>query len=1098
MRTGNEASDDSVLEELYDACVDRLMRGEDVDLDALCERHPAHAAALREHLTALREAAKVARTTKRPSSRQAARAPLLADSGLPFDRLGEFRLIRLLGRGGMGAVYLAEQEFLGRLVALKVIRPELVGFSAAKGRFDREVDAVAKLRHPNIVTVYSAGEDKGVPYLVMELVPGRGLDEMIEQKGGKPLPLPLALKIGAQIARALHCAHEQGVLHRDVKPSNIRITPDERALLLDFGLARSKESASITKTGEFQGTPNYVAPEQIGGKFDAQDGRLDVFALGVTLYECVTGRLPFPGQNVEEVLRRILFDEPESPRASNPLLKRDVETVLQKALEKDPARRYANAREFAEDLEALLALAPIKARPPGPMRRAGQWMRRNPFVSLATAAVVVLGCGFGVARWNERMERRQQAVALVGEWTSMLEAKGYTETDALFARASELDPGNERVARDRQSMRHLYVQGMLGSRAEQTELDTKALLEVRTTSQRAFDALRVAMGERVLTPAEEKQFAALDLELAAMPARVDELEDRMRGLVDEAARIDVDMALGDARARIDAAHLEFWMHRWRAAVAERDESAAAQLAPRVARLDAARKYADELAGLGSVAFTVSPANARVHLFRYVDQRSVVKDGEPRLVPIAVRSFTPPRPYGAWVLRVVQEGQGLRPGDTITKVAGQPVRNTVLVERGAGDVARFDKLVSIDGHPIRDAFEAWYHEQLPAKTSAGHAYVFARPVPGQTEPQKIALEAASLAEAGIEVASPARLVELGDVPVEAYTAGKVAPMTLADGVAVRATGAPFYAAEATIEAQRGAAPGAYDWSLEHGSYVAIVEADGCEAQRVPFVVERQGRSAIAVELAAVDTTPSGFVFVPGGPFAFGGDLDVDGAVIRATADVAPFWIQEREVTFAEYGLFLNSPRTHTRFGAKLGELAPRVVGDARDSVLERSSDGTFVVPAELASLPVYGVGFDAAQAYAEWVTERERAAGSTLTFDLPSSLEWEKAARGVDGRTLVCGNHFVASWLKSRHARPVTDLEPVLSFPVDESPYGAFDLGGSLNEWCKDVVPESPDLRIVRGGAWNAPRAQSFHAAYRHFVRAPTMASSIGFRLVARA
>ncbi len=1089
----DELGDDADLETLYDACVDRLVGGEDVDLDALCLRHPQHAAALREHLSALRIAAKNARSTKRPDSRQAARAPLLADSGLPFERLGEFRLIRLLGKGGMGAVYLAEQEFLGRLVALKVIRPDLIGFSAAKGRFEREVDAVAKLRHPNIVTVYSAGEDKGVPYLVMELVPGHGLDELIGNTNGKPLPLPLALKIGAQVARALHCAHEQGVLHRDVKPSNIRITPDERALLLDFGLARSKESASITKTGEFQGTPNYVAPEQIGGKFDRQDGRLDVFALGATLYECVTGRLPFPGQNVEDVLRRILFDEPESPRASNPLLKRDVETVLAKALEKDPARRYANAREFAEDLEALLALAPIKARPPGPLRRLGQWMRRHPFVATAAAVLVVLAIGFGAARLGDRAERERHARGLVDGWMGVLEAKGYAEADVLFARALESLPGDAQLTHERAAMRRLYVEGILGAQAGQAVLDLAALLDVRTTSRRAFDGLRVAMGERMLTAAEEKQFAALESELAALPARVDELEDRMRAIVEDAARIDADASV----KRVAAAHLEFWMQHWRAAVAEGDETVATQLAARVARLDTRHEYAAELAGLGTVAFSVSPRNARVHLFRYVDQRTVVKDGEPRLVPIAVRPFTPPRPYGAWVLRVVRDGQGLRAGDTITKVAGQPVRNTVLVAKGAGDVARFDKLVSIDGQPIRDAFEAWYHEQLPQKAAAGHAYVFARATPGQTDPQKIALNAVRLADVGIEVASPARLVELGDVPIEAYSAGKVEPRVLAQGVAVRATGAPFYPAEATVEVATDPATGSYEWTLERGSYVAIVEADGHETQRVPFVVRRQSKAAIAATLTTVDTTPSGYVFVPGGPFALGGDLDVDGAALAATVDVAPFWIQEREVTFAEYGLFLNSPQTHAKFGAMADALAPRVVGDARESVLERSSDGLFVIPAELAALPVYGVGFDAAQAYAEWVTERERAAGSSLTFDLPSSTEWEKAARGVDGRTLVCGNHFVASWLKSRHARPVTDLEPVLSFPVDESPYGAFDLGGSLNEWCKDIAPESPDLRIVRGGAWNAPREQAFHAAYRHYVRAPTMASSIGFRLVAR-
>ena len=176
--------------------------------------------------------------------------------------LGEFRLLEILGEGGMGVVHLARQESLDRLVALKVIRPELARSTTAMVRFEREARAIARLRHPNIVTVYAVGEDKGVRYIAMELATGNGLNTVLEDAAdnGEPVPIATVLRWTAELARALDYAHEHGIVHRDVKQSNIRITPEGRPLLLDFGLARELDSAGATLTEAFVGSPHYVAP----------------------------------------------------------------------------------------------------------------------------------------------------------------------------------------------------------------------------------------------------------------------------------------------------------------------------------------------------------------------------------------------------------------------------------------------------------------------------------------------------------------------------------------------------------------------------------------------------------------------------------------------------------------------------------------------------------------------------------------------------------------------------------------------------------------------------------------------------------------------
>jgi len=342
------------------------------------------------------------------------------DASLPFEKLGDFRLIRQLGEGGMGVVYLAMQESLDRPVALKVIRPERMGALEIARRFWREVEALCTLRHPNIATVFGSGEEKGVLYFAMELIPGAGLDLKLREARaqGATIPVPTALQWTAQIAQALESAHQAGIVHRDVKPSNIRITPENRAMLIDFGVARHLKLSTLTLTGAFRGTPYYAAPEQVKGAPRGIDGRADVYSLGATLYEIVTGRAPFEGGSTDQVFHQILAEEPIPPRRLNPSVSRDLQTVILTAMEKDFGRRYRDMASFAGDLQRLTSGVAIHAKPAGPGGRAWKWIRRNPGVSIAATVAALIAITFlgYVLLWSyPRLRQERNRAVLAGE-----------------------------------------------------------------------------------------------------------------------------------------------------------------------------------------------------------------------------------------------------------------------------------------------------------------------------------------------------------------------------------------------------------------------------------------------------------------------------------------------------------------------------------------------------------------------------------------------------------------------------------------------------------------------------------------------------------
>jgi len=448
------------LEGLLLACLERPDAERPAALEQLCTRHPQHAAALRQRFAMLSELGLVGASLQRALQ--------------VGEQFGDYRLLRRLGGGAMGVVYLAEQLSTRRRVALKVLRPELLDQPRARERFRRELAAAARLEHPGICTVYDAGEVDGRPFIAMRYLAGESLADAIErtrESSNGSTTVQLASGDGAsdaalgereriqavvslveQAARALHTAHGQGLVHRDVKPGNILITEAGSPVLVDFGLVHDQITTdpTLTMSNDLLGTPAYMAPEQIEPQGRRIDPRTDVHALGAVLFECLTLHAPYEAPSREALYRQILTAEPPDPRHRNGSVLLDLAVVTQKALEKDPARRYQSALAFADDLCRVRTHEPVLARPASRGLRLRRWAQRNPLLAGALAAAFLcLGGGFAVSLTLLLQVRRTLAERQAGDVAALsTQALAHDTTLAtLYAlEAVRLQPENPTTA----------------------------------------------------------------------------------------------------------------------------------------------------------------------------------------------------------------------------------------------------------------------------------------------------------------------------------------------------------------------------------------------------------------------------------------------------------------------------------------------------------------------------------------------------------------------------------------------------------------------------------------------------------------------------
>jgi eukaryotic-like serine/threonine-protein kinase len=423
-----------------------------------------------------------------------------------FARIGRYTILRLLGEGGMGAVYEAEQDLPHRIVALKLIR---AGYASPETlrRFENEAQALGRLHHPGIAQIYEAGRAGNQPYFAMELVYGETLLAYSEHH---KLSTPQRLELVAKICDAVQHAHQRGLIHRDLKPANILVEESGQPRVLDFGLARLTDSDAHatrqTDIGQLLGTLAYMSPEQVLGDPEEIDTRSDVYALGVILYELLAGQKPYAiGRQLPEVVRTIREEEPTALHSLNRTYRGDIETVVGKALEKDKTRRYASAAELAADLRRHLRDEPITARPPSTTYQLQKFARRNKALVVGVAAVfVVLIAGVVASTWEAVQARRAEASAQA--------VNDFLQNDLLAqaSTANQSGPGAKpdpdlkvRTALDRAAARiggkfagHPDVEASIRDTMGQTYTDLGLYPEARKQFEQALDLERRALGEK--------------------------------------------------------------------------------------------------------------------------------------------------------------------------------------------------------------------------------------------------------------------------------------------------------------------------------------------------------------------------------------------------------------------------------------------------------------------------------------------------------------------------------------------------------------------------------------------------------------------------
>ncbi len=992
------------VEILLRECLVRFESEGAAAVEEVLAREPLHARALRERIATLERFGLFDNSDL--CEQQEARSP---------ETLGQFELVKRIGSGGMGVVYLAQDKKLGRLVALKVLRRSFTGSDRAKARFEREAKAVARLRHPHIVQIYQTGQSDGVDWIAMEFVPGQGLDEILAQaaQGHVDLPLPRILGWIRDIAYALEAAHTEGIVHRDIKPSNIRITPDGGATLLDFGLASDMDAHALTRTGSFQGSPYYASPEQIESKKGKVGPWSDLYSLGITLYEAAAGKVPFEGRTTEQVFHQVLSGAPRRPRKVNRHVSRDLETVILKAVEKDPRQRYGSMAAFAEDLQCVLDFRPIQARAAGPIDKTRKWARRNKplAIALSIAALSILSLPLYALSLSaaNRQERLEAAGSLLAEAESKIGDLGRARIETKKKRVQL----HERLAS--------YLTRHVSIDAEHEIADLQRYL-LQAGKQ------RVSLSYAVL------------------------------GLLTEAEKLDPESA-EPRRLRSDL-YMERWRYssfliRQRKYLRPRDLQDAREESQIFRKLvqdsDQEGRYARELAGKGSFVIDLGDQAGEVHLFRFQEQSELLPTGEQRIVPV---SLNPPKlPLGLHpgteCLRVESAGQGLLPEDVIFEVEGYPIEGTVLLAQACAGLPRFARLHAVDGAVVRRIAEL---EFLPRKKD-GELRKFEFRIGSE---QHI-IEAAEIADLGLDLVEPLSLVQKTPVQVRVFTGGKVSEREVRPGLILRRTACPLLFDRKNPFCRTAPVIG----SIEQGNYLALVECPGFRPLRLIVQINEGVTWRTRIDPFHEEEIPVGF------------------RIVHRNTSLAGSrkFLMDHEITCAEYLEFLNLPETLAFIEqSPIPVRFPRFSENAEKGGYWHKKYGRYVIlESWKPDWPILGISWNDARAYTQWRTSMARKAGKKIRYKLPSSGDW--AIAGWSEGFFVFGNQFRQHWLSSCNALPKPGPEPVMSYCVDESPLGFFDMSGSAFEYADGWYWKERRMRPLLGGSWAMAQPEKFRANY---------------------